>query len=114
MSKLLPFLRARLAERSTRIQVVTLLLLALVGAGVVTIEQVHAYAGQIMALVAVLSPLATALVPDFNHDVAAEAQVDAAVDLATAVVTQAAEQAAGEGAKQVGEAVASVATKLGL
>ena len=114
MSKLTAFLRARLAERSSRIQLATLVLLALVVGGVLTVEQITHYADKLMVLVAVLGPLAGVLMPDNNSAIDAAAAQDAAVAAAVALAAQAAEQAAGEGARDVSLAVTRLAEKVGL
>ena len=110
----LSFLRARFAERSTRVQSVMLVLLGLVLTGVVTTDQIAAWSDKIIALVAVLAPLAGMLVPDSNRAVEAEAAQDAAVAAALDLATAAAERAAGPGARDASLAVSRAVEKLGL
>jgi hypothetical protein len=114
MSNLIPYLRARLAERSSRIQLLVLALLTLVLSGVMTIEQIHAYSTQILGLVTVLGPLAGLLIPDSNSAVDAASAQDKAVAIALDVTTQAAEKAAGPEASAMAVQVAAVVEKLGL
>ena len=114
MDKLTAFLRARLAERSSRIQLATLALLGLGVAGVLTVEQITHYADKLLALTAVLGPLAGVLMPDHNRAVDAAAAQDAAIAAAVALATEAAEKAAGEGAREVSLAVSQLADKAGL
>lgn len=114
MSNLLVFLRARFAERSSRVQLLVLVLLALVTTGIFTVEQLSAVASKLVALVAVVGPLAGLLIPDTNHVVNTAAAVDEAVDAAVKVATDAAEKEAGPEATQMARNIASVAEKLGL
>lgn len=114
MDKLLPYLKARFAERSTRVQLVVLVLLALVSTGYLTMEQIHAWGAHAMALVAAIGPLAGVLFPDKNHDIVAEARVDEAVDAALAAATEAAERKAGVKATELAQTVGGIADKLGL
>lgn len=64
MSGFLEFARARLAERSSRVQLVMLALVALVLAGLVTMEQIDAWIAKIAAVIAVAGPMAGVLIPD--------------------------------------------------
>ena len=114
MSDVLSFLRARFAERSTRVQAVMLVLLGLVLTGVVTADQIAAWSDKIIALVAVLSPLAGMLVPDGNRAIEAAAAQDEAVAAALDLATAAAERAAGPGARETSLAVSRAVEKLGL
>ncbi|CAH2606229.1 conserved protein of unknown function (plasmid) [Rhodovastum atsumiense] len=114
MDKILSFLRARLAERSSRIQLVVLLMLLLVLAGAVTLDQLTAWTDKIVALVTVLGPLAGILVPDNNRAVDAAAAQDAAVAAALKIATETAEKAAGPGARQASLAISSAVERLGL
>lgn len=114
MSALLAFLKARLAERSSRIQLVVLVLLALVLNGVVTLDQIEGMSAKVFGLVAVLGPLAGLLVPDKNHAVTDAAATSAAVDAAVAMATEAAEKAAGPEATEIAREVGALADKLGL
>ena len=114
MGSLLPFLKARLQERSSRIQLVTLVLLGAVAAGLLSVEQVTDWTAKIVALVAVVGPLAGVLVPDNNSAVDAAAKADLAVQAAVEIATDAAEKAAGPGAREVSLAVTAAAEKLGL
>ena len=108
MTSALAFFRARWAERSTRIQMIVLVLLALVLAGVLTVDQITENASKLLGLIAVLGPLAGALMPDNNKAVDDAAARDAAIAAAVALATKAAEDAAGPGARELSRAVSDV------
>jgi hypothetical protein len=114
MDKLLPFLKARLAERSSRIQLVVLVLLGAVSAGFLTMAQIQSWGAYAMGLVATIGPLVGVLFPDKNHDVVSAAAVDDAVNAALAVATAAAEEKAGVKATDLARTVGGIADKLGL
>lgn len=114
MNALVSAAKARWAERSTRIAVITLGLSAVVGFGWLTVEQVSTYADKLMGLVALAGLFANVVVPDNNRAVDAAAAADAAVDAAVKMATEAAEKAAGPGARGISIAVSNVADKLGL
>lgn len=108
------FLKARLAERSSRIQLVMLVLMGLVLTGVVTMDQLQGYADKLMPMLALMPVFLGLIVPDKNHAIVAAADQDAAVKAALDAATEAAEKAAGPKATQVAQSVGAVFDKLGL
>jgi hypothetical protein len=114
MSDVLSFLRARLAERSSRVQLLVLVLALLVATGLVSFESLSEFSGRLTAVAALVGPLLGVLVPDTNHDVNAAAVADATVSAAVSIATAAAEEKAGPGATELARNLAGLAGKLGL
>ena len=114
MNALVSFLKARLAERSSRVQLVVLVVMAGTATGLVTIDQGEADVAKVSPLLLALGPLATILIPDKNHAVVQAASQDEAVAAALDAATRAAEDAAGPRATAVAQAVGNVADRLGL
>lgn len=118
MDRVLAFLRARWAERSSRVQLVVLVLSVAVYAGLLTFEQVNDFVvqyGTVSLLVAnLIGPVLGFVTPDGNKLVDSEAAADAALAAAVATVTAAAERKAGPGARDASLAVTTLLEKLGL
>jgi hypothetical protein len=64
VSGVLSFLRERLGERSSQVQLVALVLTGAVASGLVTMEQIQAWAGKFGSLLILLGPIAGFLVPE--------------------------------------------------
>lgn len=114
MNGMLAFLRARLAERSSRVQLVILVALAAVGTGYLTVDQIEGFTSKALAAVAVLGPLVTILMPETvkveDKEAAMQAAALAAFAAAQAAAVQAAHKAAGpDAAARVEAEVAKVA-----
>jgi hypothetical protein len=77
MQSVIPFLRARFAERSSLVQLAVLSVTVLVSAGLITTDQVAAYASTAATVLALVGPLAGILCPDRS---AAPDDDDAAYD----------------------------------
>lgn len=122
MDKMVAFLRARFAERSSRIQLVVLVLLGAMSMGYLTLDQVNGFATQAMTLLAVVGPLAGVLVPDPSKPQDAIDAAQAAASAVQAAALQAVERQVGTEAKEAVEAevtrvadeVAALAGKAGV
>jgi hypothetical protein len=118
MTAVLSFLRARYAERSSRVQLVVLVLLALVGFGVVTTDQIESFAGKAALALAALGPLAGILFPDEKKPVDATLAVEAASqiarDAAARAVTAEQQVAVQRAAERLESAAADITRRLGL
>lgn len=64
MKSVLAFLGERMRERSSQVQLAALVLTGLVATGIVSMDQVHALAGQWSNMLLLLGPLAGVLVPE--------------------------------------------------
>lgn len=118
MDRVLAFLRARWAERSSRVQIVVLALSVAVYAGLVTFAQIEEFVsrfGTLSLLVAnLIGPALGFVVPDHNRAIDAEAQADEALAAAVKLVTEAAERKAGPGAREASLAVTAAIERIGL
>lgn len=87
-NKVVAFLEARLSERSTQVQIIVLGLCGAVAGGLVTTEQVTSWSAEIVALLAIVSPLAGVLIPDRSATAAeaADTLIKAASDAVSARV----------------------------
>lgn len=88
MQSVLPFLRARLAERSSRVQLAVLAVTGLVATGLITTDQVSAYAATAATVAALLGPMAGILFPDPKAVVPVEAVATAAMAAAEAAAAK--------------------------
>ena len=64
MDKVVAFLRARFAERSSRIQLVVLVLLGAVSLGYLSVDQIQSFSAQAMLLIPLLGNIVGVLMPD--------------------------------------------------
>lgn len=88
MQSVLSFLRARLAERTSRVQLAVLVVTGAVAAGLVSTDQVAAYATTAMTVLTLIGPLAGILTPDTKAEVPVEAVANAALAAAEAAAAK--------------------------
>lgn len=112
--QLLDYLKARMPERSSRVQLVSMAVLALLLLGAVTVDQLTTWTALALAATSAASQLAGILVPDHNRAVAEAAAQDEAVAAALDMATAAAERAAGPKATEAAKNVAAIVERLGL
>lgn len=86
MSNVLAFLKARLAERSTQVQILTAAICAAVAAGLVSVAQVTSWTTGIMSLLAVAAPIVGMLVPDGTSATSSAGAADTLIEMATSTV----------------------------
>jgi hypothetical protein len=88
MNSVLSFLGARLAERSTRVQLATLAGVGLVATGLVSTDQVSHFASTAMQILGVVSPVVAIFTADPKATVPAEAVANAALAAAQAAAAK--------------------------
>ena len=103
MSKFFSFIEARLLERSTQVQLLTLLICGVGATGLVTMGQLTSWTGEITAMLAVAAPIAGMVVPDATKTIVTGQAADVLINAATTAVANRV-----PGASQVAESIAQV------
>ena len=86
MSKVLAFIEARLVERSTQVQLATLLICGLVAVGAISMGQLTTWSTDLVTMLAIVAPIAGVLVPDPNKPISAGDAADTLMSVASTAV----------------------------